>query len=413
MKYSFRPSPRSTPSRINKATRLRFAGRNTLKLLHRLPEPIEKIRLDEDDIPKKKKRYSLYTACSGIFRQLSSELSALAARIRSAAKKLFSFISLQLSKIKKKSFISLPMLSGAALACFLVCALTASYILLSLFAPYVRHYETVTVPAFRGKQLSEIEYPTDSFNLVIQYEDNPEIADGQIISQIPSAGVTRRLYGKTDCCDILLTVSKHDLGAVPTVTGLTLRNAALSLSNCGMDFTVYEEYSDTVKKGEVIRAYPPDGSPLERGRAVTLTVSLGKKAEALRVPSLLGLGESDAALRIRSLGLTLGEVIYISSSEPMGNVISQSPEAYTDVKKGTAVSLTVSAGRDFTLPTVPDLYGMSLAEAKERLARVGLNVSAVYSVSSAAPKGAIISQYPLPDTAITSAVTAVELYISN
>ncbi len=416
MKFRFRLSGRHTHSHLKKGTRLRLAGKNTLRSYRHLPEQIEDIRLDGDIPARKKRSRALSLGILKIYKKIYACIILFFGTLAGLFKRFFTFIGSTLRKSAERSrtIDSLPMLFGGACACLLVCTLTAAYILLSLFAPYARRYEAVTVPSLRGKQLSEIEYPTDSFNLIIQYENNPDVSDGQIISQAPRAGVVRRLYGKDSCCDILLTVSRHDESFVPHgIVGSPLRDALLSLSNSGLTYTVNEEYSDTVDKGNVIRAYPSDGSKIEAGGCVKLSVSLGKISETVRVPDLVGLGESEAAERLRQSGLTLGEVSYISSTQPMGKVTSQSPAAYTEADRGSAISLFVSAGSNFTLPTVPDLYGMTVEQARTRLLGVGLTVSAVYSVSSAAPSGAIISQSPLPGTAITSAVTSVELYISN
>ncbi len=418
MKYRFRQSEKSTPSRLRESTRLRFAGRSTLSYRRALPEPIEQIRLDGDLYHKKRKRRSPRAAILKIYRGIYLGIKALFIKAKELSSKLFSRIKNALAKRalnkRQKTIASLPVLLGAVTACSLVCAVTAGYILLSLFAPYARRYETVTIPLFRGKQLSQIEYPTEDFNLIIQYESNPEIASGQIISQLPAAGVTRRIYGRNGCCDVVLTVSRQEAVYVPDgIAGASLRDAILALSNNGLGYSVTEEYSESVKQGEVIRAYPQSGSEIEKGGNVRLTVSLGAKADTLRVPSLIGLGESEAAIRIRGAGLTLGNVSYVSSKERMGTVISQSIRPDTETKRNTSISLTVSAGEGFSLPTVPDLYGMSVEEAARQLLRVGLTVSSVYSVSSAAPKGVVISQYPLPNTPITSAETSVELHISN
>ena len=127
----------------------------------------------------------------------------------------------------------------------------------------------------------------------------------------------------------------------------------------------------------------------------------------------MGLSESEAIFRIKTSGLTLGEVTYVRSDKAAGTVINQSPSAHLSVKTGEKISFTVSAGEDFSAPTVPDLYGLSAEEARKKLLSVGLTVSSVYSVSSAAKSGTVIYQSPIAGTPITSAVTSVELHISN
>ena len=146
---------------------------------------------------------------------------------------------------------------------------------------------------------------------------------------------------------------------------------------------------------------------------VILTVSAGNKEIYTTVPSLTGLTESEALLRIKNASLSIGEVTYVSSEKKVGTVISQAPSPYTTETQGQDVSFTVSAGAEFSVPVVPDLYGMTVEQAKEKLYSVGLTVSSVYSVASGAKAQTVISQAPIAGTPITSSITSVELHISN
>ena len=86
--------------------------------------------------------------------------------------------------------------------------------------------------------------------------------------------------------------------------------------------------------------------------------------------------------------------------------------SYTSAELGTAVSFTVSAGYQFNERKVPDLYGLTLSEATQKLAECGLIPGNVYAVASSEPSGTVVAQSPKAGTAITSAVTTVEIYIS-
>lgn len=417
MKYRIRRiGKRRLPASIKKK-RLRLRGIDTLRKRPPLPEPIEAIRLEDDTRRAPFSSLRLIRLIKSFFLQLISELRA-AARIsirliKKFRRRIANFISNRLAEKRAKKINSLPILFGAALSSFLVCVITASYIIFSLLIPYSREYSSVRIPDLKGMRLEDISLESGSFNLIVQYENNPDVEDGKVISQIPAAGVTRKIYGSDSFCPISVKVSRHAPLSVPSeLVGVPLRDAALSLLRDGILYTVKEKYSED-KKGTVIGCSPAEGKSLSAGERVTLTVSLGSKELYTSVPSLVGLTESEAMLRIRSSSLSIGEVTYVRSDKKIGTVIAQSPSPYTTEKQGQGVSFTVSAGAEFSVPTVPDLYGMTKDQAERALYGVGLTVSAVYSIASGAKAQTVISQSPIAGTPITPSVTSVVIHLSN
>jgi len=76
----------------------------------------------------------------------------------------------------------------------------------------------------------------------------------------------------------------------------------------------------------------------------------------------------------------------VSKTEAAGTVLSQSPIAGTAAKLGTRVTLIVAK-----LPTVPDVVGNTLANAKKLLVREGFRVT-VKRVVSSEPAGTVLGQ---------------------
>jgi len=66
--------------------------------------------------------------------------------------------------------------------------------------------------------------------------------------------------------------------------------------------------------------------------------------ELERVPKVVGLDSSDAKAEVESSGFEWGSVTEQESSEPKGTVISQSPDAGTEIKKGYRINVVVSSG---------------------------------------------------------------------
>ncbi|MBQ9087124.1 MAG: PASTA domain-containing protein [Clostridia bacterium] len=433
MKYRFRVSePKDTlPQRhrlipLSPHTRriYRLRGRNTLRPPH--SEPIQWSHLFEigalpeaKTAPKKKK------ARKRSFRHALRRLYPMAKRIACALPLAFlrfcrlirrgiRALTARLEKRRKpKTIQSVPVLCGILCAAIFVTALSAGGVLAAFLLPYHRPYTPITIPDFVGSPVPNPE-EEEPINLVIQYEYNPEVSPGTVISQSPRAGVTRRIYDKDGYCTVLLKVSQEKPPYIlEELSGMTKRDALLTLTNQNIQATVTEEYSDMHPEGTVLSTLPPAGATLREGATVTLRVSAGKEILLIYVPDLSGLTEISAETLLRSAGFQTGTVSYRSSSLPAGTVISQEPPAHTELERNATVSYTVSAGNRYQTKTVPDLYGMSQGEAAETLRRYGLVIGSCFPVASAAPKGTVMTQSPVAGTPITSSIVSVDLYLSS
>ena len=77
------------------------------------------------------------------------------------------------------------------------------------------------------------------------------------------------------------------------------------------------------------------------------------------------------------------------------------------------LSFSVSAGREFSDKTVPSLYGLSIDEARKKLADCGLVCGNIYTASSTEPKGTVIAQSPSAGSALSPSLVSVDMYVSS
>jgi hypothetical protein len=112
-----------------------------------------------------------------------------------------------------------------------------------------------------------------------------------------------------------------------------------------------------------------------------------------RVPNAVGLSRSEAEAKLIRAGFTVGEVseLPIGSGKP-GTVDEQAPLAGMTVRKGTSVDLIVATGGD--LAVVPDVCGLSAANASVRLQQAGFDVEYAEEYSDTVPVGGAVSQSP-------------------
>lgn len=420
MKYRFRPSKVRLPVSSRSAKKIyRLRGRDKPRTLS--AEPIFWTSLFEMDAlcaptsPKrKKKRGQGNRRWLGVAKRLACALPRGLTRLfrflgRSACR-----LTVYLQKKRSAKVIEgIPVLCGILCAALLVTALSAGGVLLALLLPYHRPYTSVTVPDFVGSSVPnwEEDHPIE---LILQYEYNPQVTPGTVISQTPHAGVTRRIYERDGSCAVLLRVSRErDPYLLESLIGMSRRDALLTLTNHGVEGVVLEEHSDDFSANTVIATLPEAGVALKEGSTVTLRISAGPLIQKTQIPDLRGMSESAADALLRALGLATGSVTYRASSLPAGTVLDQSPAAYKEVDAGVSVSYTVSSGNVYQAKTVPDLYGMSRGEAEAILRAYGLVVGDCFPVASAAPKGTVITQSPVAGTPITSSTVSVNLYLSS
>ena len=316
---------------------------------------------------------------------------------------------------KRPQKLRLAFFSGVLISSVAVAIVCAVAIIGRLFLPYLKSYTPVTVPMLVGEQFKNAQALNDGdFELLVTYENSSEVSAGVIMSQRPTAGVTRKIYDEKKPCIISVTVSAgKGYYTVEDLSGADSRLTLLSLYNKGICVHPEYVYSDTVEEGKIIESSPPHGAFLYDGEVLTIKISQGKKTVTVSVPDLYGLSEAQAKALLESRGLVLGNVTYNTSSVGMGKIISQQYSPFTSIEKGSSVNITVSLGQITERKTVPDLYGLTPEEASAKLSEVGLVLGSITSVTSGAPVGTIITQSVAAGTPITASITSVDVSVSQ
>lgn len=136
---------------------------------------------------------------------------------------------------------------------------------------------------------------------------------------------------------------QNNVGTVPRVIGMSRDRAIETLRLYGFTYAVKEAYSGTVAAGTVFEQSPKPGSNALGGTTITITVSKGP--EQLRVPNVVGMSEAVAKSKIVEAGLRA--VVVYELREGTGDVTSQSPRPGTVLDRYATVTITVDgrAGR--------------------------------------------------------------------
>ncbi|MFZ5597425.1 MAG: Stk1 family PASTA domain-containing Ser/Thr kinase [Bacillota bacterium] len=199
---------------------------------------------------------------------------------------------------------------------------------------------------------------------------------------------------------------------VPYVIGMSRDQAVQTLRNQKLRVKVVERYDQNVKKDYVIdQNYGPDDPPVKVNREVTITVSKGPDLGT--VPNLVGQTINDARAKLAQAGFEIKEQEEYSDQVQSGYVIRQQPEAYAQAPSGSKVTVTVSKGPEPANITVPDLRGLTVEDARAKLAGAGLELSSnALEQSTDYPSGRIVSQVPGAGEMVTAGST-VAVTVSN
>ena len=90
------------------------------------------------------------------------------------------------------------------------------------------------------------------------------------------------------------------------------------------------------------------------------------------IPNVLGWSYAEGSATLKDNGYEVAKEELFSPDVPAGNIISQSPEAGTDLAKGSVVTLRVSLGAEITTVRVPNVVGKDQIEAAAALTEAGL-----------------------------------------
>lgn len=176
----------------------------------------------------------------------------------------------------------------------------------------------------------------------VEYKSSDSFAAGLVISQ--SVAAKKEVTPGTE---IKITVSKGAGSfAVPNVVGKNESSAKSVLNAKGLKVSIAYAKDSSVAEGTVISQNPSSGN-VKAGDTVIITVSSGKPSYA--VANVIGKTENDATKALKNQGFAVNSVYGgYSSNIPYGSVLYQSPSANTSQIEGSAITITISKGPDWS-----------------------------------------------------------------
>jgi eukaryotic-like serine/threonine-protein kinase len=227
----------------------------------------------------------------------------------------------------------------------------------------------IKVPDLVGKKLDAAENEFgDDFDIKATESIDGEKPVGTIVGQDPQGGKAEKES------EISVTVVGTQVADVPDVVGSERAAAEQELQDAGFEVEVDEQASSSGNEGKVIGQDPGGGARPEVGTSVAITVGTGPSS--VPVPELYGNSPAQARAILKGANLRLGNTSseYNADAAP-GSIFYQNPSGGQRAEPGTAVDVTVSLGPEPV--EVPEVYGLSVADAQATLSNAGLNSTAV------------------------------------
>ncbi|MFF2805979.1 Stk1 family PASTA domain-containing Ser/Thr kinase [Streptomyces sp. NPDC058000] len=187
--------------------------------------------------------------------------------------------------------------------------------------------------------------------------------------------------------------NKNNSISVPNLVGKSLADAKSFGNNSS--FTVVKGGSkecDNAKKGQVTEQDPADGTKIDKGATVTVTMCSG--AVKVTVPDVKGMPFEQAEQELKGKGFqNVTKAEEVSDRTP-GVVTKQSPDAQSQSTKDTQITLTVAKAAPKA--TVPDVKGQDYNAASKQLSDQGFKVQRGpdQNVTDPAQSGKVVAQSP-------------------
>lgn len=211
---------------------------------------------------------------------------------------------------------------------------------------------------------------------------------------------------------------------VPDIRGKNLKEASEILGKAGFDAVVRDSiYADTLSPLAVYDQAPEGGAVEKVGRTVYLTINK-TVAPMVAMPELVGLTFRSAQMTLESRRLKVGDTSYqpdFATNTVLKQLLNHKPlKAGAEVPEGSAIDLVLSSGTGSIEYPVPNVVGLTYAEAREALtaSNLGIGVVLIMGEVSDTAGAFVVRQSPtqinnLGDANTVRAGQAIDLWLSS
>jgi beta-lactam-binding protein with PASTA domain len=200
--------------------------------------------------------------------------------------------------------------------------------------------------------------------------------------------------------------------AMPDVLGKKAVEAQEMLGSRGIGIRVEDHVYSDLPVDEVVRQSPPGGMHVKVGQFAHVVLSLGPQKAT--IPLLEDRSLRAARIELLRGGMQIGEIssMYLPGLSE-DTVVQQDPApGKTDITS-PHVNLLVSLGDRPAAYAMPELVGLTLAEAEARMSSAGLKLGRLtFSPNAGAQHGVVLAQ-PIARGSRVAAGTPIDLQLAQ
>lgn len=165
---------------------------------------------------------------------------------------------------------------------------------------------------------------------------------------------------------------------VPDLYGLTIKEAEKVIKENKMRFQIIDSvYTNIVPRGCVVEQNPDPGFGVKKNRRIMITIN-AFNPEMVEMPDLLELSKRQALALIESSGLEIGILNYkpdLAVDYVLEQLYHGKPvEPGDSIQKGSVIDLVLGKGLSNRRTPMPDLIGLGIEEARNRILASSLNI---------------------------------------
>ena len=183
-----------------------------------------------------------------------------------------------------------------------------------------------------------------------------------------------------------------DSYVVPNLLGKTVEEAQqmAQIKDIFQIEVIGSKVNESYQPGEIIEQTPSAGVSRKTNLVISVYVAVAEKTD--KMPSLIGQDLQKAKVQLTNMGLSLTyqEKEEYNDKYKAGMVISTTPAAGQELRKGSTVLLVISKGPEKI--TVPSFLEMTIEDAALKAEGMGLKVETHKTAYSAKPAGTVIGQ---------------------
>jgi beta-lactam-binding protein with PASTA domain len=209
--------------------------------------------------------------------------------------------------------------------------------------------------------------------------------------------------------------------AIPDFRGLAPSEAERVAFEHGLELSRSDHfYSAVVPAGRIVSQQPMPGTHVRRGWRVQAAESLGP--QLIDIPTVVGLSPRAAEINIRRRGLEIGLAAELPTADAAPQaIIAQTPSPGARGVASPRVSLLYAAPQPDPAYAMPDLSGLTLADATALVSESGLKTFSVTTTGAPDPFAAanphpaapvVVGQSPAPGTRVTPG-TLISLQVAR